>query len=262
MSFLAAAGRRCSRCTAVACRHGRLRRSAGHEDQLTIFVRQFQTTRANSCAPVRFCDFRDLRGNTRRARTEGSVLANHRLQPLGHLTAARILSISACATYADAAFHKTVPEIVPITDRNEVHKRSSATSSPSHCEASGFQTAICGRQLVGTAIVQRRGDSQVQRKLSRDAAIIVPESSEQGALRVWRFSEPLRSDIPSSGHRRKSGQPAVPDSDAALLDHVPTAASPIGVDHDPPQGRSAILASFSAFARFSSSCSGLSKTTA
>jgi hypothetical protein len=48
---------------------------------------QFQPTPANSPAPVRFCDFRNLRGKTKKPRTEGSVLANRRLQPLGHLTA-------------------------------------------------------------------------------------------------------------------------------------------------------------------------------
>ena len=53
---------------------------------------QFQPTPANSQTLVRFCDFRDLRGKTRKPSAEGGVLANRRLQPLGHLTA-RIASI-------------------------------------------------------------------------------------------------------------------------------------------------------------------------
>jgi len=47
----------------------------------------FQPTPANSRAAVRVCDFKDLGRKTRKPRTEGSVLANRRLQPLGHLTA-------------------------------------------------------------------------------------------------------------------------------------------------------------------------------
>jgi hypothetical protein len=47
---------------------------------------QFQPTPANSPRYVRFCNFNDLRGKTTKPRTEGSVLANRRLQPLGHLT--------------------------------------------------------------------------------------------------------------------------------------------------------------------------------
>jgi predicted phage tail protein len=40
-------------------------------------------------------------------------LANHRLQPLGHLTAARNLSIRQALSYGEAAVPKIVPEIVP-----------------------------------------------------------------------------------------------------------------------------------------------------
>jgi hypothetical protein len=46
-------------------------------------------------------------------RGAGRRLANHRLQPLGHLTAARKLSINEIATYAPAACPSIVPEIVP-----------------------------------------------------------------------------------------------------------------------------------------------------
>ena len=40
-------------------------------------------------------------------------LANHRLQPLGHLTAARNLSIRQGSSYGTAALFQIVPEIVP-----------------------------------------------------------------------------------------------------------------------------------------------------
>jgi hypothetical protein len=49
---------------------------------------QFQPTPANSPPPVRVSDFKDLRRKKRRPRSEVSVLANRRLQPLGHLTVA------------------------------------------------------------------------------------------------------------------------------------------------------------------------------
>jgi hypothetical protein len=44
----------------------------------------------------------DLRGKTKVAENAVRRLANHRLQPLGHLTAARKLSINEIATYAPA----------------------------------------------------------------------------------------------------------------------------------------------------------------
>ena len=44
-------------------------------------------------------------------------LANRRLQPLGHLTAKRILSINDIAGYGKPIVPKTVPEIVPASDR-------------------------------------------------------------------------------------------------------------------------------------------------
>ena len=40
-------------------------------------------------------------------------LANHRLQPLGHLTATRNLSIRRASSYGNAAPSQIVPEIVP-----------------------------------------------------------------------------------------------------------------------------------------------------
>jgi hypothetical protein len=41
-------------------------------------------------------------------------LANRRLQPLGHLTATRTLSIREALSCANPAVPKTVPEIVPV----------------------------------------------------------------------------------------------------------------------------------------------------
>ena len=44
-------------------------------------------------------------------------LANYRLQPLGHLTAARNLSMRQALSYEEAAVPKIVPEIVPATSQ-------------------------------------------------------------------------------------------------------------------------------------------------
>src|SRR5712692_8676407 len=42
-------------------------------------------------------------------------LANRRLQPLGHLTAARFLSIRYGLSYGRPESHRIVPEIVPVS---------------------------------------------------------------------------------------------------------------------------------------------------
>jgi hypothetical protein len=51
-------------------------------------------------------------------------LANHRLQPLGHLTVARKLSIRQTSSYVSAPPLQIVPEIVPASSRT---RRESAT---------------------------------------------------------------------------------------------------------------------------------------
>ena len=49
-------------------------------------------------------------------------LANHRLQPLGHLTATGFLSIYDVAGYASRGIREFVPEIVPVTHRIRLGK--------------------------------------------------------------------------------------------------------------------------------------------
>src|SRR4029450_2695425 len=51
-------------------------------------------------------------------------LANHRLQPLGHLTAARKLSINEIAVYGLSSVPSIVPETVPASSQN---RRGAAT---------------------------------------------------------------------------------------------------------------------------------------
>ena len=52
---------------------------------------------------------REFRCDSRKADRPQTGLANHRLQPLGHLTAARNLSIRQASSYGNA----TLPQIVP-----------------------------------------------------------------------------------------------------------------------------------------------------
>ena len=56
---------------------------------------------------------REVRRDSREADRPKTGLANHRLQPLGHLTAARKLSINEIVTYATADCPSIVPKIVP-----------------------------------------------------------------------------------------------------------------------------------------------------
>ena len=51
-------------------------------------------------------------------------LANRRLQPLGHLTASRNLSINDIATYANASVPMIVPEIVPTNIQKRPQNRA------------------------------------------------------------------------------------------------------------------------------------------
>ena len=51
-------------------------------------------------------------------REAGFRLANHRLQPLGHLTAARNLSIRHALGYGNAVEGQIVPRIVPASSQN------------------------------------------------------------------------------------------------------------------------------------------------
>jgi hypothetical protein len=61
-------------------------------------------------------------------REAGFRLANHRVQPLGHLTATGILSINDIAGYAKAIVRVIVPEIVPASDQNGL--RLAANGAP------------------------------------------------------------------------------------------------------------------------------------
>ena len=55
-------------------------------------------------------------------------LANHRLRPLGHLTAARNLSIRRALSYGNTALGQIVPEIVPASSENP--PRNGAAHAP------------------------------------------------------------------------------------------------------------------------------------
>jgi hypothetical protein len=58
------------------------------------------------------------------------TLANRRLQPLGHFTATRSLSIYDITTYANAIVPVIVPEIVPACSRNRARTTGDGTVRP------------------------------------------------------------------------------------------------------------------------------------
>ena len=67
------------------------------------------------------CEVEENEGFTRKiedVREADFRLANRRLQPLGHLTAARNLSIRQASSYGNAAPSQVVPEIVPTSCQN------------------------------------------------------------------------------------------------------------------------------------------------
>jgi hypothetical protein len=59
-------------------------------------------------------------------REAGFRLANRRLQPLGHLTAARKLSINDITTYTNAIVPTIAPEIVPVGPGTEAQSLARA----------------------------------------------------------------------------------------------------------------------------------------
>jgi hypothetical protein len=92
-------------------------------------------------------------------------LANHRLQPLGHLTAARNLSINEFATYAPADCPSGVPEIVPASPKDW---RQTATLqapgtlirmqrffSPTTMPATDWPTPLCAHEPASTSLTTR-----------------------------------------------------------------------------------------------------------
>ena len=81
------------------------------------------TSKRGHPGPTRSIEMRELRPKTARSGWVGLLrrgLANHRLQPLGHLTAARFLSIRQGSSYGNAGSRSIVPDIVPASSRIQV----------------------------------------------------------------------------------------------------------------------------------------------
>jgi hypothetical protein len=75
-------------------------------------------------------------------------LANHRLQPLGHLTAARNLSIRQPLSYGGTAVPRIVPEIVPAS-LSEAARVAQARPRSADPKAGGSFRQQPFRQLLG-----------------------------------------------------------------------------------------------------------------
>jgi hypothetical protein len=78
-------------------------------------------------------------------------LANHRLQPLGHLTAARILSIRQASTYAHPDSPLVVPEIVPARSQNVLQKGAGRALMRCSSEGDGSFNRCTSRQVLKQA---------------------------------------------------------------------------------------------------------------
>jgi hypothetical protein len=92
-------------------------------------------------------------------------LANRPLQPLGHLTAVRNLSINDITTYTNAIVPTIVPEIVPASSQNPpwngaVHAswgliRMQRFVSPTSMPANDWRAPLCAHVLASTSLVSR-----------------------------------------------------------------------------------------------------------
>ena len=87
-------------------------------------------------------------------------LANHRLQPLGHLTAARNLSIRRASSYGNTALARIVPKIVPAGSQNPARNDAARASralirtqrffSPTSMPASYWCAPLCSHEPAST----------------------------------------------------------------------------------------------------------------
>ena len=116
-------------------------------------------------------------------------LANHRLQPLGYLTAARFLSINDIATYANAIVPRIVPEIVPDSSEERASKRRRKGTSTVTPECNGSF-----HQLTSPQVVDARGlPHKSWRPLHRAAARQDAQPPWKGALRVvWSTQRSIK----------------------------------------------------------------------
>ena len=109
-------------------------------------------------------------------------LANRRLQPLGHLTAARNLSIRQASSYENAALSQIVPEIVPASSRNRREPATLHASGalirtqrffwPTTMPTTDWRTLLYSHEPASTSLAiralkargARRSDSRVGRR--------------------------------------------------------------------------------------------------
>ena len=92
-------------------------------------------------------------------------LANRRLQPLGHLTAARNLSIRQASSYGNATEVQIVPEIVPAISQNPPRNARDRASgaltarqrffSPTTMPATGWRTPLYSHEPASTPLATR-----------------------------------------------------------------------------------------------------------
>jgi hypothetical protein len=116
---------------------------------------------------------REFRRDSRNANRRENGLANRRLQPLGHLTAARNLSINEIAVYGLSSVPSIVPETVPARSQN---RRGAATLSasgapirtqrffsPTTMPAIDWRASLYSHEPASTFLVVTRGGTRKAR---------------------------------------------------------------------------------------------------
>jgi hypothetical protein len=108
---------------------------------------------------------REFRRDSRKADGPETGLANRRLQPLGHLTAARNLSRRQASSYGNAAEVHIVPEIVPASFQDPPRKAGDRASksadqkapvlSPTTIAAAAWPAPLYSHEPASTYLVGR-----------------------------------------------------------------------------------------------------------
>jgi hypothetical protein len=136
----------------------------------------------------------EKRGFTRKiedVREADFRLANHRLQPLGHLTAAVFLSIRQRAGYASRDLVLIVPEIVPVIGAIDRVGKPRLHEFAPPAEGSGSFGNETSCELSEWLKVARLGQRPLLRRPAPRGDWHAAAGVRAARIRVHRFSEPL-----------------------------------------------------------------------
>ena len=126
-------------------------------------------------------------------------LANRRLQPLGHLTATRNLSIRHASTYSEPVCPHSVPEIVPASSQSPVQKSGERVGgpptgrqrffSPTTMPASDWRAPLCSDVLASTSLATRasrtRGARRPRARTAHRQAPVLRTAADRPKTGFW-----------------------------------------------------------------------------